>query len=370
MEVPHRRGGYSKLGSSQSKMFISWTKNETKNKRASSSLKLVTIAANVIGEFLGTFILTLVIISAVSSAVLSSAQSGIWQVAIVCGVGVSLSIFCTSFICDAHLNPAITVAFAIFRFRSFPWTKVLPYCAFQMLGGVMAGTVLYYFANEKISFYEEKNGIQRGTNDSVITAMMFGEYFPNPALFSYNDPQTFNLVSLFKAFAVEVWTTAILSLVIFSCTNEANVGVGPKGNRVVVPIAIGLTVAVLISIYGPYNQVGMNPARDFGPRLVALCAGWGVVAVPGPKYGFWTYIVGPILGAIAGAAMSDLVLSGLARTIKKWKMNSEDASDSKDLKSPLELENASDSKDLDSPVELTPVANMGVATREKKESKV
>ncbi len=167
---------------------------------------------------------------------------------------------------------------------------------------------------------------------------MFGEYFPNPALFSFNDLQMYNLVSMFKAFAVEVWTTAILSLVIFSCTNEANVGVGPKGNRVVVPIAIGLTVAVLISIYGPYNQVGMNPARDFGPRLVALCAGWGVVAVPGPKYGFWAYIMGPILGAIAGAAMSDLVLlSGLARTIKKWKMNSEDASDSKDLKSPVEL---------------------------------
>ena len=102
----------------------------------------------------------------------------------------------------------------------------------------MAGTVLYYFANEQISFNEEKNGIQRGTNDSVITAMMFGEYFPNPALFSYNDPQTYHLVSMFKAFAVEVWTTSILSLVIFSCTNEANIRMGLKGNRVVVPIAL------------------------------------------------------------------------------------------------------------------------------------
>jgi hypothetical protein len=44
-----------------------------------------------------------------------------------------------------------------------------------------------------------------------------------------------------------------------------------------------------------------SPARDFGPRLVAVLAGYGTVAIPGPQNGFWIYIVGPMLGAVAGA---------------------------------------------------------------------
>ena len=313
---------YSKLNPIRSKIFSSWKfqQGEGKIKRL-YPLKLILIAANMTGEFLGTLILTLVICSAVSSSILASAQAGIWQVAIVCGLGVSLSIFCTSYICDAHLNPAITVAFAIIRPKSFSWKKIIPYIVAQMLGGVTAGLVLYFFAYDQISLYEKRNGIERGSNNSAITAMMFGEYFPNPALFNHNDPESYQLVSTFKAFSVEAWTTSILAFVIFSCTNDANLAVGPKDNRVIVPVLIGLTVAVMISIYGSYTQVGMNPARDFGPRFVALCAGWGRVAIPGPKGGFWVYILGPVLGAVGGAALSDLIFSRFARTIKKWKIN-------------------------------------------------
>ncbi len=50
---------------------------------------------------------------------------------------------------------------------------------------------------------------------------------------------------------------------------------------------IGLTVAMLISVLAPLTQAGLNPARDFGPRLVALWAGWDSVAIPGPRNGFW-----------------------------------------------------------------------------------
>lgn len=293
------------------------------NPKTGLLIELLSIVINMGGEFLGTFLLTLVICSVVSSSILSSAQVGIWQVAVICGLGVSVSIYCTSHICDAHLNPAITVAFAVFRFKVFSWKKIAPYILSQVFGGVVAGAVLYFFSNEQISLYESRNSIDRGDNASVVTAMMFGEYFPNPALYNHADPNNLQAVSTFKAFAIEAWTTAILAFVIFCCSDDTNTTVGQRDNKVIAPLLIGLTVSIMISIYAPFTQVGMNPARDFGPRLVSLCAGWGRVAIPGPRAGFWVYILGPVLGALAGAGLNDLLISRAVKAVKRWRNDSD-----------------------------------------------
>ena len=60
----------------------------------------------------------------------------------------------------------------------------------------------------------------------------------------------------------------------------------------------------LISIFAPLTQAGFNPARDFGPRIVAWFAGWKTVAFTKS----WLYIVAPIVGAVFGAALADRVL--------------------------------------------------------------
>ena len=75
----------------------------------------------------------------------------------------------------------------------------------------------------------------------------------------------------------------------------------------------------MISICGPLTQIGINPARDFGPRIFAAIAGWGSIAIPGPRNGFWVYIVGPILGAIIGAGLNDLIFSNAVRLSRKFK---------------------------------------------------
>lgn len=272
----------------------------------------------VFGEFIGTFLLTLVICSMVSTAVLAQASVGIWQVAVVCGLGVAISIYCVSYISDAHLNPAITLAFAIVRYKIFSWKRVVPYILAQVFGGILAGGVLYAFKSTAISLYEEENHIQRGENYSVITAMMFGEYFPNPALYNHSDPNHLEVVSTLEALAVETWTTFIFAFVIFALTDESNASIG-RENKVLAPLMIGFTVSTIISIYGSLTQVGMNPARDLGPRVVAACAGWGVVAIPGPRGGFWVYIVGPMLGALLGATLNGLVISKAVKGIKRWR---------------------------------------------------
>ena len=75
------------------------------------------------------------------------------------------------------------------------------------------------------------------------------------------------------------------------------------------PLFIGLTVSSIILFVAPITQCGLNPARDFGPRLVAYFAGWGDAALPDSVGGwFWVYILAPIVGASIAAVFFKYVL--------------------------------------------------------------
>ena len=102
------------------------------------------------------------------------------------------------------------------------------------------------------------------------------------------------------AFLVEAVGTGILGFVIFALTNAKN-EVMKSG---FVPPIIGLTVGSLIAVLAPLTQAGFNPARDFGPRIIAFLAGWKAVAFQG----WWVYVIAPIVGATAGALIADKVL--------------------------------------------------------------
>lgn len=292
---------------------------QQENKKSIHQLlqQLAFILIPVTGEFIGTFLLTLVICSVVAASIVTSAHVGLWQVAVVCGLGVSISIYTTAHLSDAHLNPAITLAFAVVRWRTFSWKRILPYIIFQVLGGVLAGGVLYALFGRAISHFEVQYDIERGSNDSALTAMLFGEYFPNPAFYNHSIPSSYDVISPFEAMAVEAFCTGVLAFVIFSLTDKQNSTISSGSNSILVPMLIGLTVSVLISIYAPLTQVGMDPARDFGPRLFAACAGWGRMAIPGPRNGFWVYIIGPILGAPVGAGLNDWIISKAVRLAKE-----------------------------------------------------
>jgi hypothetical protein len=79
---------------------------------------------------------------------------------------------------------------------------------------------------------------------------------------------------------VEVLGTAILVLVIFALSDPDNTA---PPETTLVPFFVSFTVAVPMSPFAPLTQAGWNPARDFGPRLVALLAGFGSFAIPGPR---------------------------------------------------------------------------------------
>jgi len=226
------------------------------------------------------------------------------------GFGVSLAIYCTASVSGAHLNPAVTVAFALLR--GFPWAWVVPYAIAQLLGAVLAGCVVAASFWPFLLRFEAERGLQRGAPGSEAVAMVFGEYFPNPALFGTGAAAQ-ALVSPLAATLVEGFGTAVLAFVIFALTDPGN-RAAPKAN--LAPFFIGFTVAVLISLFAPITQAGWNPARDLGPRLVAFALGWGEIAIPGPRWGFLAYIAGPLLGAPLGGWLYGALLGTRTTTGK------------------------------------------------------
>lgn len=247
------------------------------------------------GEASGTFILVFFGVGAVNSAVLTGAQMGLWQVAVVWAIGVSLAIYCSAAISGAHINPAITLACAVYD--RFPWRNVVPYWIAQIAGAVLASTVLYLLFSDAILEFERQKGLLRGGPGSELSAMVFGEYFPNPAVYG-TSAEAWRVVSLQTAFVAECVGTAMLAFAVGALTSTRN---GARPAPAFVAVMIGLTVAAIISVVAPLTQAGLNPARDFGPRLVSWFLGWGDIAIPGPRGGWFTvYILAPCLGALVG----------------------------------------------------------------------
>ena len=257
-----------------------------------------------LGELVGTYILAFFGCGSVMSAVITGAQVGVWQVAVVWGFGVALAIYATAAVSGAHLNPAVTIAVAWRRPQTFPVARVLPYWAAQLAGAFLAAATLYACFRPFISRFETAHHLVRGQPGSQLSAMIFGEYGPNPAVFG-TAPATIALLSPFAVMLIEALGTALLVFFIFALVDRHNQN-APGGNMA--PFFIGFSVAIIISVLAPLTQAGLNPARDLGPRLFAWLVGWGAIAVPGPNGVWWAYIVGPFVGSPIGAALYDLLI--------------------------------------------------------------
>lgn len=262
------------------------------------------LIASCLAEALGTFILVFFGCGSVHVAVLIGDLTGLWQVGVVWGIAIALAIYVCGPISGAHINPAITLGLA--SWGLFPKRRVLPYMIAQVFGAFVAAVTLFALFQPYLLVKEQTKGVVRGQPGSEITAMCYGEYFPNPGVLAGGDrPYDFSaharlnqLVTPPIACLAEMLGTAILALVVVAVTEPGNT----DGPRNLAPAFIGLTVTVLICIIAPLTQACFNPARDFGPRLFAYFAGWGPIALPGPRgWAFFTvYVASPIAGAIVG----------------------------------------------------------------------
>ena len=263
-----------------------------------------TVWGELLAEFLGTFVLVALGDAAVAMAVAAlpeSARAGSTFVAadwlIIAwgwGLAVMFGVYIAGGISKAHLNPALTLSFALRR--GFPWRKVPAYMLVQVLGAFAAAALIYANYKGAISAFEHTSKIVRGQPTSVKSFSIFGT-FPAPYYSSWAVP-----------FVDQVIGTAFLAGLVYALVDEFNTPV--KSN--LAGLLIGFVVVAIGLSFGANAGYAINPARDLGPRLFAWIAGWGKVALPG-NYGnvngyMWVPIIGPFIGAVLGASIYDFFI--------------------------------------------------------------
>jgi glycerol uptake facilitator protein len=260
------------------------------------------VPAWAIGEFVGTFILVFFGCGSVAAAVLTESHLDLFEVAALWGIGVALAILVSAPLSGAHLNPAVTIALA--AWKGFSKSRVAGYVILQLTGAIAAAAVVYVLNADALQRFEDRTGLIRGEPGSEASAMVFGEFFPNPGARPLARPQA-PLALEVRSCLAESCGTALLLLVICSITEEsaaARIGA-------LAPWIIGSTITVLICLIAPLTMAGFNPARDLGPRIFSSLAGWGGVPFQANGLGWLTvYILSPIAGGLAGAGLHSLVL--------------------------------------------------------------
>jgi glycerol uptake facilitator protein len=253
-------------------------------------------------ELIGTLLLVLVGDGANAVSVFTGALS-LTGVALVWGLGVVMAVYITGGVSGAHLNPAVTATFAVFR--GFPRRKVAPYIIAQVAGAFIGALILWACWLGFWPYKAAQMGVAIGQPGSQKLMMIFSCFYPNPGLVGVG-AANFAKVSAGQAFLVEAVLTAFLLAAILALVDRQN-GVSPGVN--LAGFFIGLTVTAIVGIGAPLTMDAVNPARDLGPRLFGALLGYGRIAFPGPRGNeWWIYIAAPLVGGLAGGAIYDWVI--------------------------------------------------------------
>jgi aquaporin Z len=212
-------------------------------------------------EFVGTFWLVL---GGCGSAVLAAAFPnvgiGLLGVALAFGLTLLTMAYAIGHISGCHINPAVSVG--LWAGGRFPAKEILPYVIAQVLGGIVAGGVLYVIASGQAGFDVSAGFASNGYGD--------------------HSPGGYGLVA---ALVCEVVMTMMFLLIILGATDKR----APKGFA---PIAIGLGLTLIHLISIPVTNTSVNPARSTG---VAVFVGdWAMGQL-------WLFWLAPIAGAVLGA---------------------------------------------------------------------
>jgi aquaporin Z len=218
---------------------------------------------NYVAEVIGTFWLTFAGCgSAVIAAGFPQVGIGLLGVSLAFGLTVVTMAYSIGHISGCHLNPAVTIGLA--AGGRFPAGQVVPYIVAQVVGAILAATVLYFIAVGAPGFDLAKGFASNG----------YGEHSPGK-------------YGLASAFLTEVVMTMMFLFIIMGATH----GKAPAGFA---PLAIGLGLALIHLVSIPVTNTSVNPARSTGPAL--FVGGWALQQL-------WLFWLAPIIGGVLGGVI-------------------------------------------------------------------
>ena len=213
---------------------------------------------------------------------------------------VAFGIWVAGGVSGAHLNPAVTLGFAVRR--NFPWRKVVPYWVAQVAGAFIGAALVFWVYNPAIQAYNLAAHTPKSSGQALASYSIFAT-FPAPYFHgAIGGPLIDQIVG-----------TAFLVMLVVAVIDARNTAVGSNMG----PLIIGFIVAAIGASFGANAGYAINPARDFGPRLFAWIRGVGKGGPPrdvqhGPGFHFsdyfWIPIVGPLIGGVIGVIIYDLFI--------------------------------------------------------------
>jgi glycerol uptake facilitator protein len=222
-----------------------------------------SLLRRLLAEFVGTGLLVLFGAGSVVAALTVNAgrldYAGLGIIALAFGLVVALAIYAVGTTSGAHINPAVTVALA--AARRFSWAEVAPYVVAQLLGAVTGAMLIVAYVGNRAT----------DLGSIGLTALGPG-------------------VNGLQGIVAEALGTFLLVFTIMAVAVDERAPAGWAG------FLIGLAVATEIMLIGPFTGGSVNPARSFGPYLVNQLFGGST-----PWSEFYVYIVGPLVGGVAGA---------------------------------------------------------------------
>ncbi|CAA0132055.1 Glycerol uptake facilitator protein [Mycolicibacterium vanbaalenii] len=245
----------------------------------SAADRVPSLAGEMMAEFFGTMVLILFgvgVVAQVVAANIGDHDSIAWA----WGLGVMLGIYVAGRISGAHINPAVTLALALFQ--GFPWRKVAPYATAQVAGAFVGALLVRWNYSEVLAKFDPGHTIK---SQGVFSTLPGNGTLP---------------VSDLGALRDQIIGTAILVLLVIAITDARNSA--PMAN--LTPFIVGLLVVAIGMAWGTNAGYAINPARDFGPRLMSFLTGYG--GAWRDQYGnlyFWVPILGPLIGAVVGGAL-------------------------------------------------------------------
>lgn len=248
-----------------------------------------SLRREVLAEFFGTFILITFGVGSNAQFVLGKGNFGDYQsVNFGWGLAVVMGVYVAGVASGAHINPAVTLAMAVRR--GMPWGKVGPYILAQVAGAFVASGLVFLVYHDALMAHA--GGVLLVTGEGA-TAGMFATY-----------PQDF--LSTPGGLVDQIAATALLLIVVAAISDPNNSSPAPW----FAPIAVGAAVLVIGIAFGFNCGYAINPARDLGPRLFTLIAGWGPEVFTAGNHFWWIPLAGPSLGGILGVTLYDCFIAG------------------------------------------------------------